>query len=166
MVEIRNTRTTHLSSGSTCLAAYIDWMSSGQIAASTIIVISIRKVGPNSRSTRGSRAMVGMVRQKSMTHWVLFEARREVPMSRPTGTPITAHSDNPAAQLRRVAPIAAQYVLVPTSPMKACSTSTGVGRRPSVVELLAICHNDRTTAMAMSLPISPLILVDVFLANG
>ena len=107
-MEIRNTLTTHLSSGSTCLAAYIDWMSSGQIAANTIIVISIRKVGPNSRSTRGSRAMVGMVRQKSMIHWVLFEARREVPMSRPTGTPTTAQIANPTAQVRRVVPIATQ----------------------------------------------------------
>ena len=53
------------------------------------------------------------------------------------------------------------------SPMKACSTSTGVGRPPSAIELIAmICHSDRTTAMAMSLPISPLILVDAFLANG
>ena len=95
MVEIRNTRTTHFSRGSTCLAAYIDWMSSGQIAASTIMVISIRMVGPKSRSTSGSRAMVGMVRKKSMTHRVLLVARRETPMSRPAGIPITAQSANP-----------------------------------------------------------------------
>ena len=107
-MEIRNTRTTHLSSGSTCLAAYIDWMSRGQIAASTIMVISIRKVGPNSSSTRGSSAMVGIVRKKSMTQRVLCVARIDAPRSRPVGIPITAQSAKPAAQVRRVVPIATQ----------------------------------------------------------